>query len=805
MLLMPHIVYAKTVNDECAIFFPGQATGRQQQYALIRCPFAGDPNDTIYVYDRQGDLQISGDWKIATDFDDDLWIFDAGGDGAAELIIDYYQDSSGLKADLYDDQNGDGKVNYEEAEDGIPVIVEGSFPTVSLLATDGWWENDGLINYNLQIIVDGKPRATFYTIEQYVSNLQTNGVADYLIFVEDTDRDGRPDFETRRVVSPNMPNWLIRQELVVNTSNNEIAPDQGFLFWPYLGNISDYIKPYGSGAPPIQMDWKNQRIQAIGEFVATRGNEANWFVYSTKEFGAPGQLLADFENPFAFYDLAADEDGQPELMIRSQYNDPYDPLFLDGTYPQAIEIIRYSWNQDNDPQNSLEYKLDLIGRHLYTDLVSVGELNFRSVPYMSFPDWVTRNSWDAAHFIATENFPYISSEGIYDGFVREWRDDFVTGRLAVPPMQRVQDIRAGLRHEYNPQFLFQPWLYFSPLDHKLHLRGASGGVWNIDDNLRMRYRDLDGDGYLDQWTLVRGRAYDPQRPLDAPLEETEIKSLQVVGGYLILSGDQKVTIVQANPPRSLFETLPPTNNESWNYLNELLAENSSDVPAQELNQVAGLYTGLTTILDGVSLEDIKAFPDGFQFVLHLYPGFQIGTNENNVPLESLIAGDYLIKYNGAWQSEPLVPYLPKINIQVQDNFGQSHEKPISILVSSTSDGLSDYPGLILILEAVQNGKVIELLRQPIDLQAGQPVVATAAWHPLSDGYWSLKARLIDKDQQSYASNEIEYHVSKVLPSVGQLTLPTLTRLVAILSLAGIAIFLVVALRQILGFTAKNNC
>jgi hypothetical protein len=321
----------------------------------------------------------------------------------------------------------------------------------------------------------------------------------------------------------------------------------------------------------------------------------------------------------------------------------------------------------------------------------------------------------------------------------------------------------------------------------------------------MRYRDLDGDGYLDQWTLVRGRAYDPQRPLDAPLEETEIKSLQVVGGYLILSGDQKVTIVQANPPRSLFETLPPTNNESWNYLNELLAENSSDVPAQELNQVAGLYTGLTTILDGVSLEDIKAFPDGFQFVLHLYPGFQIGTNENNVPLESLIAGDYLIKYNGAWQSEPLVPYLPKINIQVQDNFGQSHEKPISILVSSTSDGLSDYPGLILILEAVQNGKVIELLRQPIDLQAGQPVVATAAWHPLSDGYWSLKARLIDKDQQSYASNEIEYHVSKVLPSVGQLTLPTLTRLVAILSLAGIAIFLVVALRQILGFTAKNNC
>ena len=44
----------------------------------------------------------------------------------------------------------------------------------------------------------------------------------------------------------------------------------------------------------------------------------------------------------------------------------------------------------------------------------------------------------------------------------------------------------------------QAWLYQSAVDHKLHLRGAESGVWNLDDLHRLRYARLGGDAYLKQ-------------------------------------------------------------------------------------------------------------------------------------------------------------------------------------------------------------------------------------------------------------------------------------------------------------------
>jgi hypothetical protein len=160
---------------------------------LIEGCFPDHPSGRIRVYDRGRDMQCGATWQDSVDFEDDLWVFDADGDDEANLIIDFHRDPTGLFADLYDDQDGDGAVAHEMIS-GVPEVTESEHWTLRVIAPDGWWIRDSRVNLNLQLFVDGSVRGAF-DATVYTHLLSTDGVTDFDIMVRDTDVDGRPDYE----------------------------------------------------------------------------------------------------------------------------------------------------------------------------------------------------------------------------------------------------------------------------------------------------------------------------------------------------------------------------------------------------------------------------------------------------------------------------------------------------------------------------------------------------------------------------------------------------------------------------------
>jgi len=735
----------------------------------IRCDF-GTGNDLVQVYDGARNMQTSVDWQQATDFEDDTWVFDASSDGKADLVIVFVGDGEALVAELFDDRDGDGKVSYS-----IPLgrarVTEPRGPTVRVVAVDGWWQRENKINYNLRLEIDGAVRASFNSpVARYRSSspealrAMADGDPDVTILVRDVDNDARPDYDFRQVLSTPAIRTNYGTELAVNARDNE-TPIKDFLFWPYLGGLTDYIKPYGESMPPIQMDWGAARISAVGEFVASRGGDSNWFVYSIERFGIGDDVYADFENPFAFYDLANDLDRVPELAARTEYFGPFDGNFLGGGFSQPIESIRYSWDQDND--GAWDFKVDLTGRHPITEVVTFPEFGVQTVPYNEFPDWIVGRPWDTGAFVAAETISYESTEGIYEGFARAWRDLYVTGRTSFPGMEEVQDVREGLRLEYTPDLQGQAWLYFSPVDRKLHLRNAQGGVWNVDDALRVRYQDVDGDGYLDQWAITLEPPWEPPAAgytggddtEEGPVSDKVVTSLRLVGGMLIYADSGQVRLMHTVVEPSLFETLPPRDHEEWLVLGEQLDRHVVDFAPDGLLEMATQFQGPTTHIAGAMLTDFRLTEDGFRFVLDLQPGFQVIDDTNRLDVNDLTDGSYLVTYDGEFQVQPLTPpqlIVPQGGIASEPLSPQQGDWA-TIRVVVFNSGLQDATSVPIAVYAVRaEGEPFLVGEEELFVPGEGEGVLEFAWWPVEAGEWTLS---IEVDPHEQVSNG--YRVGQV--------------------------------------------
>nr|MBC7245822.1 hypothetical protein [Chloroflexota bacterium] len=724
--------------------------GKPDAIVLQGCNFTTE-RDTVYVFDHAGNLDPARDWRESVGFEDEIWVFDAGSDGKANLIIDFQRNAGRLIADLYDDQDGSGAVEYTMTNGRI-ITVESKYPTVRLIAPDGWWVREGKTNYNLDIEVDGPVRTIFNSYVEWIRQAFpslvwiADGKADSIIQVRDLDYDGRPDYEIRQAYIPVPVEHYIRTELAVNVNDSEVLPEH-FIFWPYLGNLADYIKHYGEAAPPVQIKWQTSCIAQVAEFVASRGGESNWFIYSFPRFGPnESNTYANFENPFAFYDLAADQDGYPELAIRNEYAGAYDPVFLFGRFSMPIESIRYSWDQDND--NFWDYKVGLIGRHEITHVVTFPDFTVQTVPYAEYSDWVVNRSWDATQFVSVEGRQYSSSEGIYEGFSREWRDLYITGLVEQPPMEEVQDIRVGLRMEYTPDLHQQPWLYFSPVDRKLHLRHAWGGVWNTDDAYRIRYKDLDGDGYLDQWmftihpqpeTPAEGES-DQKVAEQEPLVETPLKSLQWSHGYLLYGDAELVKLVQSQVPHSLFETLPPRNHEEWLALSKQLERHHKDFAPDDFLGMMAQFQGPTTEIKEARIEDFRLTAGGFRFVLHLRPGFRVLDDNHGLGVTDLPAGSYLITYDGTFRAQPLTqPHIALPPEQLScDPPAPQQLQWTTIRAVLRNSGLRDCQSLPVRLYVAHEGdKPLLLAEERVAVPGESEYVWEHHWPPAQPGRWTV--------------------------------------------------------------------
>ncbi len=690
--------------------------------------------DSIWVYDGAANMPLGDDWRVVADFQDDTWIFDVGDNGDAQLIVRFARVVKTIEARLYDDQDGDGKVAFS-VEGGNVIVTETPHPALVVVVDGEWRLPDGHLNWNLRFSSDGptvEQVHTYNLTNPWRRFLRFDGQPDAELEFHDRDLDGVPEYGLYRLLALTPRDWgggIGRTWIWANEGHVLPANLSSFLFWPYLaGGPVMYSDPaerdsqdialvqvsrYFDSAPGIVVDWDAAKVSRLSfpGYPIEQGFHVNTHPVFEKE----AVNYASFENFQAYYDLAADRDGSPELHIRQLYFDAND--VPGGDLPSPLNSIRWSWNQSNRPDLSWDYKLGMAGRYQMTTTVEFPDFSYLSVPFGEIPSWIRETDWDIATFVARENAVYQSSEGIYAWDIAESKVDgdpstlsrYLAGLLNTHVERAFSEIDAGWRGEVAPHLNGRSYLYLSPIDRRLHLRGATQGLLTIDDKRKVVYKDADHDGYLDQWRTIEGGEIGQQ--------------LVQLPGCLIYGGHEEVRIeLLAGVLPSMLDLLPPTTHDEWLQLGTELEGLGPVLALDQLGAMFDQFDGLVMAVEGASVRDLRPVDErGGRFVLDLEPGFRV-SGSPILDLAALKPGEYLVRYvDDAFYIAPLMPPALSLAI-VLPKVAQEGSSAGAMLLQVTihNTGTDDALGLTLIAAATAvEGATTELTREPVDALAGE--------------------------------------------------------------------------------------
>lgn len=787
-------------------YIGSDSDGRPQALRLD-CAYATE-HDSITIY-RQGDvLDSTVDWRQSLYMQQALWIFDAGSDGSANLIIDFRREGQALVAELYDDLNDDGRVSFE-IQQGRPTITERAqrMPrpawSVRVAAPDGWWVKDGRINFNLAILVDGPVRATFGPDITY-TRMVLDGQPDVSVDVTDPDHNGVPNTDVRRLLMdlPSLDGYY-RSNIMVNESDQDV-PLQNSIVWPYLGStfaaLRGYnptvtevfrgrggrsygiVRDYHENPAPLQVEWSSSKIRYIGEFVASRGGEQQWFSYSLAATPPRASSTPNFESPFAFYDLAADQDGIPELSVRHVWYAPEDPFYANGLVKHGLRIVRYSWDQDNN--QSWDYKLGLISSSpTITDTVFIGPTTLNVLPYDRLAQHVVEQPSDAVTFVAQETPNAWTSEGIY-----QWDDSpnlsssYLAGVSTRIPNDDFATIAAGFRGEINLDYHQPPQLYFSPIDRKLHLLGAERGIWNSGTKGELRYRDMDRDGYLDQWSHTQ--------VLTTSETITRSSQLNISRSHLIYSDMDSIVLRQAAVPVQSWTVTPPATHAEWQRLGAALDREGPAPAPGDLTAMVAPFAGPEQRISGATLRDYRATGEQFRFVLDLQPGFKI-TGAALLDRRSLAPGSYVISYDGQLRVTPLTP--PALSATLADA-PLTELEPNLLKLTIRNDGLEDVSdALIEVWAQPPVGEATVVTSDTVSVLGQQALTIKLPWTPRRAGAWTLTPTLRQPDQPPLSLQSVQQTVLPQTPvDAGRVVATSTSARMRPMLVTGLALFALVA-------------
>jgi len=704
--------------------------------------------DFVYVYDGGSDMRVATTWQEAVDFQNDTWLFDIGADGSIDLVIVFRQENGRDIAYIHDDQNRDGRVNVRRNGRHV-VIDESPFWTAKVESGSTWYLPDGSLDHNIRVLVDG-PLSPFGFPESYLRELRASGEPKWEVGIVDGDNDGIPEYSYSLLLAPSPPtSQLARSGLAVNSGRKRPAPPQGYVFWPLLGGASWYGNANYFDSPfHLDYDWKQRKLvraQTSG-YPIEHGYHINTLQYVTRE----RVNYVDFENPMAYYDMAGDRDGRPELFVRMSYF---------GT-PTPLQEVTYSWNQYNTPNLHWHFKLGLVGRHEAVSQVQIGDFIVKTVPHVEFPRGVVSQEWEIATFVADEGGAYNSSEGIYEwapleGVIPDASTmraalpgaehavaDFIQGRSPASPSPYFNNIRSAFRAEYS-ETPGPASLYFSPIDHRLHLLKAQKGVWNLGSGRELRYATTGGN-YLNIWQLREAGQ--------------DVKTLWRISDQLVVADEAGVHLRREDVPPALFTTTPPTSPDEWQQLERLL-----DVPhrndttlASNPSAMFNQFSGPVLALPGASIRDLRVTSEGFRFILTLPSGEVPG-----VPFtRGRTPGEYIAFYEPpkGYQLDLAPP--PSLNVALTikrqapgasptvGNPAATYmvRQPLNLAVRVTNGSAVDASGVHLEVIASATGSSGQAAERVVgtatfDSLAGEASDVFVAWAPPAAGEWTIYARV----------------------------------------------------------------
>lgn len=738
-----------------------EATTRSATRATYACATL----DSVF----DGAITIVSPSPVAFDADrlpdllEGTWLFDHGADERIEVVLDLSSPSasSGAVARLYD-----GRTDLAGAEDCCTRDdLRALDATVSVRAPDGWRNADGSWSTDLVIDVDGPVEVIFGGSAKLSGDLATDGHVDYTIEVTDLDDDGRPEYDVRRAHVPDaVARRIFRSGQAIERSAITVNPHhdeeriRSWIPWPFLGPVtygfltnSDLADNY----PPIQIDWEAGRIVTVGEFVRSRGNDGQWFVYSFDELGSgatPNEL--EFESPFAFYDLFDADIELPELAVRMTYTSPGSPTLYAGGYPYPVSGVRYSWIQ-RQQDRFRQYKVGLLDRYPQDDVVQVGPYALRAfAPYATLPVWVTQRSWTGATFVA-EMRPQDTPRGLGEG-LNAWDVDTFSrsaffshvlglGASAKDATAGADEIPEGLRGEYRLGMTAEPMLYRSPIDDELHLLHAGGGVWSQGQGDVMTYGNLNGDAYIDVWTLLERRpasAYGSATSLDEGADgalPAARERLYQLPGHLVRWDAGGLAIKRVATRHETLRAPPPATSLTWSALAERLADGDR-APARTTAPMFDRFEGDQALLRGATLLDATHLGSerGYAFLVELASIPAVSAPWLPLPLEG---GRYVfgLAADGAtWQVEPYRAGTLHARLETS---APTRLEPTRARLVASSDGPWPTKAHATLVVGDQPVRRWDPLEIPA---AGRPATERAfTWSPLASGLQDVT--LVDDD------------------------------------------------------------
>ncbi|MHB8990394.1 MAG: hypothetical protein ACYC66_01950 [Chloroflexota bacterium] len=696
-----------------------------------RATIVGDflgPNSVLTIYDPVNDLPDSMDWHDLLHTDHATILFDAKGDGNVEQIVQFERNGDSVTAKLYDDRDGDRRVSYREAGTAVKV-TESAFPTVRVETRGGWLRADGKLQGNLTFYLDGvvQEGLAWQYPDIIKGQIKNDGSPDFAIEAVDLDGDGNLDYQLLRLLQPYSDLWgLYRAGLSVRVGHGVTSRPEGYLFWPLLDRPGHkWGGNYLDSPPTISVDWDRAKIVNAG----IRGYpiESGWHITDSRYIEKRALTSPSFENPMAYYDLAGNEDGFPELHIRLASMLPDDFCFYPARCGRPLEEVRYSWKQYASSDITFDYKLGLAGRHPIEETVAFPDFAVRTVPYEQLPTWVTGRSWDFATFVAVERGTYRSTEGIYD-----WAPlgvdaqlGYLLGKEAAPPDFTPESLQPGMRGEYTYLLMRQPRLYLSAVDRKLHLAGAEKGFSRLDGRRTIAYRSLDGE-QVGSWQLLE--------------DGTTTRALYHLAGGLVYADGAGVRIARSAGPDALWEVAPPTNRDEWERLGDRLRADAPAFAPEEFGAMYDRLRGESVLLSGAKIRDLRPVPGGFRFVLDL-PGE--ARLDGPLPVRGLAgwAGSYLVTYDGAdFAAEPLTP--PSLSARFVEGADRVAGERADYRVAVGNSGLEDAKAVVVTFSATPAGAASDLpalSSSTVAVPGGGSTSASLQWAPPQPGEWLLRA------------------------------------------------------------------
>ena len=430
--------------------------------------------------------------------------------------------------------------------------------------------------------------------------------------------------------------------------------------WPYLSVTTDRF--HWGPSRPLVYETRTKRFSEFWSGFHIAGS------YQFNSLSLPPNT--DFEAPFAFYRFDPKAGNYANLVVRSDIwpaSSPFGPP-IPGIPRTAV---RMTWTRKQ--RDLWRYSLTVLGNHQMMERVAIGRTRVRAVPYETFPKWVSERSWKLVTFVE-DTAGERGSEGIYDYSVEDnypmslWAQGL---RLHFPktfitPYLRAsgrgpRELTPGMRGEYSAVYKRKPSLYVSPIDRRVHLLHADGGVWNLGNNQVLRVANLDGDAYIDAWwrEAVPARAQ-PQRAQDGVLQE----ALYRVDDLLIYTVDGAVTLRRSAFAPTLSRPGIPTDRPSW----ATFLRDAPENPARDPQQLAAWldsFKGETLELSGVTLRDLRSTPKRLSFELLVNSG-AVQRGDLELPtLSDLAPGRYIFHYervSGRWSREKATS--PKLTFEL---------------------------------------------------------------------------------------------------------------------------------------------